>query len=95
MRVIKESTVKAYVAHRPDAEVAMLAWLQLLRRNAIPNFARMREIFGSVDKVGDFHVFDIRGNHYRIVCDVLYGQQIVFIKHILTHAEYDRGHWKR
>jgi len=32
---------------------------------------------------------------YRVVAFVHYRQRVVYIKHVLTHKEYDKGAWKR
>jgi len=43
-------------------------------------------------------VFNARGNNYRLICRVKWPSNgmrgALFIKHFLTHAEYDRGNWK-
>ena len=39
-------------------------------------------------------VFNIRGNHYRLICAIEYEFFHIYVKHILTHAEYDRERWK-
>ncbi len=39
-------------------------------------------------------VFNIKGNHYRLIVRLRYDIQIIFIKRLLTHAEYDWGDWK-
>jgi mRNA interferase HigB len=39
-------------------------------------------------------VFNIGGNRYRLIARVEYEQQRVYIRHVLTHAEYDKGAWK-
>jgi mRNA interferase HigB len=40
-------------------------------------------------------VFNIHGNNYRLIARVNYRAQRVFILHILTHAAYDKGGWKK
>ena len=40
----------------------------------------------SADRV----VFNIKGNDYRLVAAIDYGRQIVFIKWIGSHSDYDR-----
>jgi mRNA interferase HigB len=35
-------------------------------------------------------VFNIKGNSYRLVVAILYAHQIVFIKWIGSHADYDK-----
>lgn len=50
--------------------------------------------FGSIDKVGELYVFDIGGNKFRLIAFLNFGQQVVYIKHVLTHAEYDCNTWR-
>ena len=38
---------------------------------------------------------DIKGNSYRLVVKIEYRLGIMFVKHVLTHAEYDKGDWKK
>lgn len=52
--------------------------------------AALKALFGSADWVEGYVVFDIGGNKYRLVCDVVFRSQTVFIKHVFTHAEYDK-----
>lgn len=35
-------------------------------------------------------VFNVNGNHYRVVCSVFYPAQIMYIKFVGTHSEYDQ-----
>lgn len=44
--------------------------------------------------MGDLTVFNVGGNKHRLIAFVHYLRQIVYIKHILTHEEYDEGVWK-
>jgi len=39
-------------------------------------------------------VFSIGGNKYRLIAVIHYNRHKVFIRAVLTHAEYDRGNWK-
>ena len=40
-------------------------------------------------------VFNIGGNKYRLITAIHFNRQKVYIRHVLTHEEYDRGAWKR
>lgn len=40
-------------------------------------------------------VFNIAGNRFRLIAGINYETQTIFIKHVLTHAEYDKGEWKK
>ena len=39
-------------------------------------------------------VFDIGGNKYRLIASIHYNRRKVYVRAVLTHAEYDRGRWR-
>lgn len=94
MRVISNKRLVEFSEQYPDANNALQAWRKALETSAPTNFAELRLIFNSVDLVEDQYVFNIRGNNYRIVCGISFSQQRCYIKHVMTHADYDRGKWK-
>jgi mRNA interferase HigB len=65
------------------------------KRASWSNLAEVRESYRSADLVDRWTVFNIRGNHYRLITVIHYNRQKIFIRHVLTHSEYDRGNWKR
>jgi mRNA interferase HigB len=59
------------------------------------NFIELRKDFPTADQVGKLTIFNIAGNKYRLITFVDYRYQKVFIRDVLTHAEYDKEKWKR
>ena len=47
------------------------------------------------DAVKEFTVFNIKGNAYRLITEINYRTGRIFVRHVLTHAEYSKGAWKR
>ena len=45
--------------------------------------------------VGQFTVFNIGGNKYRLIVEVKYDRQVIYVKHVLTHKDYDKDAWKK
>ena len=41
-----------------------------------------------------FTVFNIGGNKYRLVTVIKYRWQVIYVRHVLTHAEYSKERWK-
>jgi len=78
----------------PECSGALELWYRIMKRGRYASFAELKASFGSVDKVGPVFVFDIGGNKLRIVAAVHFNTGKVFIRHVLTHSEYDRGNWK-
>lgn len=58
------------------------------------SYAELKRVFASVDKVGKFTVFDIGGNIFRLIAAIHYNRKKVYIRQVLTHAEYDQDQWK-
>ncbi len=53
----------------------------------------MRQVFPSLDnfKYRDkWWVIDIGGNHLRLIAFIQFVQNRIYVKHIITHAEYDK-----
>ena len=94
MHVISWKRLRDFATHHPDAERPLTAWFRVMARMDFASFAELRRAFGSADKAGKFTVFDIAGNHYRLVAAVHYNRRRVYVRHVLTHVEYDRGNWR-
>jgi mRNA interferase HigB len=54
----------------------------------------VRKIFPAADGVGRFVVFNIKGNRFRLIVEINYLTSRVYIRHVLTHAAYDKEGWK-
>jgi mRNA interferase HigB len=49
-------------------------------------------VCGNYDKVGDFYIFDIVGNKFRLIAAAHFNVQKLYVRHIFTHKEYDKWH---
>lgn len=92
MRIISEKKLKDYSAEHPDSKVALQDWIKKVRQAEWRSFADIKSTFSnSVDAIGQQrYVFNIKGNHYRLVVVVKFTLQFVLIRFIGTHAEYDK-----
>ena len=45
--------------------------------------------------VGKFVVFDISHNRCRLIATIKYAWRMVYIRQILSHAEYDEKEWQK
>lgn len=66
------------------------AWRKIVETGACANFAQLKAIMNTTDRVGDFYVFDIGGNKFRVVAAIHFNRQMLFVRHVFTHAEYDQ-----
>lgn len=99
MHVISQKALWDFVDQHDDAKMPLRAWLKLVRLGKFQNLAELKSTFASVDVVpvkgGNFYVFNIGGNKYRLRTAVHLNTQKLFVRHILTHSEYDKGQWKK
>lgn len=66
-------------------------WFHKVRNAEWTCFADIRQMFRSADTIGyQRFVFNIKGNHHRLIAVVKFTIKTVFIRFIGTHAEYDR-----
>jgi mRNA interferase HigB len=97
MRVIARNTLTQFVAtlagHKDQAAVksALDSWFYEVRRAAWKNPADVKFSYRTASVISsDRVVFNIKGNSYRLVAAVDYRRQIVFVKWLGSHVEYDK-----
>ena len=95
MHVIAFRRLRVFYEDHPDAESALKVWHKEASRANWTTPNEVRASFASASFVGRQVVFNIGGNKYRLIVDIVYDRGMVYIHEILTHAEYDRGLWRR
>ena len=95
MHVISRKALREFWERHPDSASPLARWFKIMERQAFRSFAELRATFPSADRVGNLIVFNIGGNNYRLIASIHFNRAKVYIRHVLTHAEYDRGNWKR
>lgn len=94
MHVITKKRLIEFAARHPASRDPLLKWYRIVSQTDFSSFPVLRSVFGSADQVERFTVFDIGGNKYRLIAAIHYNRRRVYIRHVLTHAEYDKGKWK-
>lgn len=94
MHIVSHARIVAAQVRFADCASALDFWYRAMKRGRFATFAELRTTFGSVDKVGPLFVFNVGGNKLRLVAAVHFNTGKVFVRHVLSHAEYDRGAWK-
>ena len=89
MHVISKKKLREFWEKHPRAKSPLEAWYQVAKQAEWQNFADVRRTSNTADAVGRFVVFDIGGNKYRLIAVIHYNRQKLFIRHVLTHAQYD------
>lgn len=94
MHVLTRKRLREFVARHKEAEEPLDVWYAIVSKTDFGSFAELKRAFRSVDKVGKFTVFDIGGNKFRLIVAIHYNRKKLYIRHVLTHAEYDQDKWK-
>ena len=94
MRVFSLRTLREFWEQHPEAETPLRTWFRNAERTEWNNLSEVKTTYPHADLVGNFTVFNIGGNKYRLIVRVDYQYKRVFIRAILTHPEYDQGDWK-
>ncbi|MBF0290180.1 MAG: type II toxin-antitoxin system HigB family toxin [SAR324 cluster bacterium] len=94
MHIISYKKIREFCERHSKAETSLNHWYRIIRHEEFKNFADIKRVFSSADQVENFVVFNIGGNNYRLIAFVRYQLKRLFIRHILTHSEYDKEKWK-
>ena len=90
MVIIKKSALNSFGANHPDAIPALNEWYAKVKSADWRNHAELKTTFLTADFItNERYVFNIKGNHYRIVVRIRFSSRTVFIKFIGTHKAYD------
>ena len=95
MHVISRKALKQFWEQHPDSQSALMRWFKIMEKTDFASLNDLRYSFPSADKVGDLIVFNIGGNKYRLVASIHFNRNKLYIRHVLTHAEYDKGAWEK
>ena len=94
MHLISIRNLKVHASQYPDVKQQVEAWYQVVRQAEWHNLEEVHKIYRDAEAVGNFTVFNIKGNHYRLIVGIDYEDQVIYYKYFLSHAEYDKGNWK-
>jgi mRNA interferase HigB len=95
MHVVSRKKLMEAAARRNELEGPLDAWFRITKKAVWRSLADVRKTLASADAVGKWTVFNIKGNQYRLITEINYEFGRIYIRHVLTHAEYSRGGWKQ
>lgn len=98
-RVLSIRRLREFWTRHTDAELALRGWYRKASKAGWRHLSDVRVDYPHADQVlvasgRTVVVFNICGNKYRLVADVLYGVQVIYVCKVLTHAEYSKDRWK-
>ncbi|RKE35665.1 mRNA interferase HigB [Paraburkholderia sp. BL23I1N1] len=90
MRVSSKKALLGFITRYTVARSALFAWYALAQACLAYGYNDLKQTFAGVDHVPpQYTVFDGGGNRFRIIAAIHYNRQSLFVRHVLTHAEYD------
>ncbi|MBC7525035.1 MAG: type II toxin-antitoxin system HigB family toxin [Flavobacterium sp.] len=91
MRVVAKKILRGFWEKHEDCEQLLKAWFREAEKAELENQNQIKKEYPSASILNDNRVdFNIKGNNYRLIVKISYEYQIVWIRFIGTHAEYDK-----
>ncbi len=90
MRIVSRKAIREATPRHGEWGASLNAWYKVTRNAEWANFADVRNTWRSSDVVGRYMVFNISHNKCRLIAIINYKWRMVYIRHILSHAEFDR-----
>lgn len=94
MHVISRKKLLEAARTHGDLSEPLDVWYRISKKAQWKSLMEVRRMFPSADAAEKFTVFNIKGNAYRLITEINYTTGRIFLRHVLTHAEYDRQDWK-
>ena len=94
MHIITRKRLNEFAKKHPDAKSSLQNWHKITKSKNFSSFADLRKSFSSADQVSNLTVFNIGGNKVRLIAAIHYNRHKIYIRAVLTHAEYDKSKWK-
>jgi mRNA interferase HigB len=90
VRVIAVSTLRSFWERHPAAEQPLKAWYEEASNANWTQPADIKLHYRSASVLKNRRVvFNIKGNDYRLIVAIAYRLQVVYVKFVGTHQEYD------
>lgn len=91
MRVILRKTLISFWKKYPDSKQSLKSWFDEVQNANWKTANELKMQYRNASIITKKRVvFNIKGNHYRLVIDIEYKLRIIFIVWIGTHKEYDK-----
>ena len=93
MRIIAFRTIRDFFERLEysDSEASLRAWYHDVKKAEWKNSNELKQLYKNASILGEGKVvFNIKGNDYRLVVAIDYDFQVIFIRFIGTHKQYDK-----
>jgi len=91
LRVFAKKTLQEFWIQHPDSEQQLKSWYREAEKSEWQNSNQLKREYPSASIVGDNRViFNIKGNNYRLIVKINFHYQMMWIRFVGNHKEYDR-----
>lgn len=91
MRVISIKILREFWEIHSECQQQLKSWFQETSKAEWKNPNEIKLEYPSASLLGNNRVvFNIKGNHYRIIVKINFEYKMVWIRFVGTHSEYDK-----
>lgn len=99
MHIITRRRLMEYAKRHPNSRTSLQAWYAVAKAAHWRSIAEVKKTFphadaATVDSGRTVTIFNITGNHHRLISAIHYNTGKIFILRILPHPLYNRSNWK-
>ena len=95
MHVISYGTLRKFAGKHAHSLEPLKTWYKIADKAIWLDIADVKAVYPHADAVGRCTVFNIGGSDFRLVVQIDFQAQVIYIKKVMTHAEYDVDQGKR
>lgn len=88
MLILYLNLLEDFCRHHPEAAARIWHWADVLDALNFSDINELHRTFRSADYVSPYTVFNVGGNRYRIVAEIIYDRRSVLVRGGYTHDEY-------
>ena len=91
MNIISKRTIVKFYEKYPNSKTALEVWYADVKKSVWLTPNDIKETYADASFLVDNRVvFNIKGNHYRLIVHIDYLRKFVRVKFIGTHSQYDK-----
>lgn len=98
MRIIARPILIEYWQKHRQEKASLETWYKIVLKANWTKPDDIKKTFNSVDPYRKenrlYHIFDVGGNTTRVIVNIHFNTQIVYIRAVLSHEEYSKEKWK-
>ncbi|MGB5981499.1 MAG: type II toxin-antitoxin system HigB family toxin [Nonlabens sp.] len=91
MKIFSRGTLRDFWEQHTDCEMQLKSWYREMERSNWTSINDLKRDYPSASILKDNRiVFNIKGNHYRLIVKFNFDYQLWWIRFIGTHSAYDK-----